>query len=217
MSHSDDGVVLLHGILLSRHSMALLARFLKKQGFRVLNLDYPSTRQSLDALAEGIHLPISEFSAAVAGKIHFIGFSMGGLLIRAYLAKHRPENLGKVLMIGTPNGGSEMANMLQHNRLYRKIYGPAGQQLITDQSAFSHVFGKVDYELGILAGEARFDPVASYVFKKPNDGKVSVESTKLEGMSAHHVLKTSHTLFPYRPRVWRYAVEFLKDGTFASH
>ena len=74
--------------------------------------------------------------------VHFVGYSMGGLIIRAYLQKYRPQHLGRVVMLGTPNQGSEVADAIRHFWLYRRFYGPAGQELITDQTAFAHLFDR---------------------------------------------------------------------------
>lgn len=208
-----DGVVLLHGIFRTKRSMASMARFLEREGFRVLNLGYPSTKHTLEGLADHIQPQIEQFAKKVKA-IHFVGYSMGGLVIRVYINRHRPANLGRVVMVGTPNGGSECADTLQHVGLYKKFYGPAGQQLITDQQEFAHIFGKVDYDAGVIAGNFPLDFIASYIIGKPNDGKVSVESTHLPGQKAHKVIHADHTFFPTNRTMWKYALQFLKEGTF---
>lgn len=209
-----EGVILLHGILRTRRSMAGLARFLESQGYEVLNLGYPSRRLPIEAIVERIHPCIMDFSGKLSGPVHFVGYSMGALLIRAYLHQHRPANLGRVVMIGPPNHGSEVADFLQHWRVYRWLYGPAGQQLITDQSAFAHLFGRAEYELGILAGTRSIDPISSRIIREPNDGKVSVESTKLEGMRDHFIIPCTHTFFPHNRAAWHQVGHFLKEGRF---
>jgi triacylglycerol esterase/lipase EstA (alpha/beta hydrolase family) len=210
---AKDGVVLLHGIFRTHRSMASFARFLERSGFAVLNLGYPSTKYSIEALADNIHPQISAFAARVT-KLHFVGYSMGGLLIRAYLNKHRPEKLGRVVMIGTPNQGSEVADFLQNWRLYQKLYGPAGQQLITKQDSFSHYFGQVDYELGVIAGDRPIDIISSRIIRKPNDGTVSIDSTKITGMKDHVVVSSSHTFFPTHKQAWHQTLCFLQRGQF---
>ena len=100
--------------------------------------------------------PVSRVAAAPSGALHVVAHSMGGLLARAYLARHRPARLGRVVMLGTPNGGSEVADLLRGWPLYRLVFGPAGQQLVTAQAeALRAAFGAVDYELGSLAGTGR--------------------------------------------------------------
>lgn len=193
-----------------------LAHMLEREGYRTLNLDYRSNRAPLETLAEEIHPAIAAFAASFSGAVHFVGYSMGGLLIRAYITRHRPANLGRVVMLGSPNQGSEVADFVQNWRLYRRIYGPAGQQLVTRQQSFAALFGVVDYPLGILAGTSGWlDPLGSALIRAPNDGKVSVASTKLPGMRDHRTLRVTHTFFPHARNAWREVLHFLKMGRFS--
>lgn len=210
-SGQQEGVVLLHGLLRSNRSMCGLEEFLQQYGFAVLNIDYPSTRLSIEQLVEYIRPAIAALDCA---KINFIGYSLGGLLTRAYLHKYTC-NVGRVVMFGPPNHGSEIADLLQHTFLYRKVCGPAGQQVITNQTAFANIFGAVSYELGIIAGSGTIDPISSYLIKEPSDGKVSIKSTMLEGMQDHVVLPVSHFFMPSNKEVWRQALHFLQHGKFA--
>ena len=116
---AKDGVVLLHGIFRTYRSMEKFAAFLKQNHFKILNIDYPSTRHSIESLATLIHPEIAAFAQSISGKVHFVGYSMGGLLIRAYLHRYRPANLGRVVMVGTPNQGSEVADLLRYFPPYR--------------------------------------------------------------------------------------------------
>ncbi|MBX9726439.1 MAG: alpha/beta hydrolase [Rickettsiales bacterium] len=209
-----DGVIILHGIFRTHRSMRRLANFLEKEGFKVLNLDYPSTKYSIEALAGIIHPRITAFAESIPGKVHFVGYSMGGLVIRAYLHCYKPRNLGRVVMIGTPNQGSEVADFLQNRKLYHMLFGAAGQQLITNQSGFVHHFGETDYEVGVIAGNRPVDLISSRIIGKANDGKVSIESTKLIGMKDHVIVPSSHTFFPSNLQMWRQSLAFLKYGKF---
>ncbi|GHM58930.1 MAG: hypothetical protein sL5_10220 [Candidatus Mesenet longicola] len=164
-----------------------------------------------------IHKDISQFASSVTGKVHFVGYSMGGLLIRAYFKKYKPDKLGRVVMIGTPNHGSEVADFLKNFMLYKKLYGPAGQQLITNQDGFKEIFANTDFELGIIAGNKSIDPISSKLINKPNDGKVSVDSTKLEGAKDHIVLPCNHTFFPSNKQMFKQVLSFLKFGKFIQN
>src|SRR5262249_10934198 len=127
------GVVLLHGIAVGSWTLKRLQRALEAEGFATLNLDYASRRKRLDALAADCHPAISGFAEEHGGPIHLVGHSMGGLLARVYVNKYRPEQLGRVVMLGTPNGGSEVADLLKDLAIYRTVFGPAGLQLTTEQ------------------------------------------------------------------------------------
>lgn len=213
-SNTKERVVVLHGILRSERSMSGLANFIQSHGYDVLNLGYPSTKLDLAALTAHVHNDAHAFVQNAPGKIHFIGYSMGGLLIRAYLHAHKLEALGRVVMLGTPNHGSEVADFIQRWKIYQKFYGPAGQQLITNQSAFASLFGNIDFELGVLAGTRSIDPISSWIIGKPNDGKVSVASTRIDGMKDHLTIRATHTFFPNNKTAWRQTLHFLKHGAF---
>ncbi|UWU28677.1 alpha/beta hydrolase [Rhizobium sp. WSM1274] len=215
----NDTVLLFHGIARTKKSMAKLAGFLSAHGYRVVNVGYPSTKFSISDLVDIIR-PEIDGAAKEAGddRVHFVGYSMGGLIVRAFLRNYRPANLGRVVMVGTPNSGSQIADFLKNWPLFRKVYGPAGQQLITDQTAMTELFGTVDYELGIIAGNRTIDPVSSLIIglRVPNDGKVSVESTRLDGASAHIVIPANHTFLPVNKTMWSQTLSFLRDGRFTS-
>jgi pimeloyl-ACP methyl ester carboxylesterase len=170
---------------------------------------------SLAELAEEVHGPIAAFASRVS-RVHFVGFSMGGLLIRTYLKVHRPSDLGRVVMIGTPNSGSEVADLLKDRRLFLSLLGPAGQQLVTKQDAFRHLFEDEGYELGVIAGRNVVNPVAAAIFKSPNDGKVSVASAVLPGCRDHIVLRTNHTLIALLGKTHAETVGFLRTGRFSE-
>ena len=115
-----------------------LEKALQRAGFATLNLDYESRKKPLDAARRWTSIPPSPRSRrASAGPIHFVTHSMGGLLARVYIARYRPARLGRVVMLGTPNGGSEIADRLKDVALYRAFFGPAGLQLL-DHRATPH-------------------------------------------------------------------------------
>jgi pimeloyl-ACP methyl ester carboxylesterase len=213
-----DTVVLLHGIKKTSACMRKFEAHLQSQGFLTKNVDYPSTRYSIEQLAEIVGLEVEDAAESNQdGRIHLIGHSMGGLVIRAMLKSYRPTNLGRVVMVGTPNNGSQVADFLKTVPLYKMAYGPAGQQLVTDQTAFAGIFGPVDFELGIIAGNRTVDPVSSLLlgYRRPNDGKVTVESTRLAGAADHITIAATHTFIPSNRLMWRQAVSFLQEGRFS--
>lgn len=121
-------------------------------------------------------------------------------------------------MLGTPNGGSEIADRLHGWPPYRLVFGPAGQQLVTAQGeAMRDAFGAADYDLGILAGDRPLVPfAAALLLPGPNDGKVTVASTRLAGMADHRVIHTSHTRLASHPEAARATLSFLRSGSFGT-
>ena len=212
-ARSGDHVLLLHGIARTSRHMDVLAGALREEGYRVINLDYPSR-----------HLPIEDLSAHVAGKlaaavadagtVHIVGYSMGGLVARGLVRWHRPTNLGRVVQLASPNCGSEVADLVQNRWLYQEFYGPAGQQLVTTDDCHVDWLGGVDYDLGIIAGDSSIDPASSWVIDGPDDGKVAVRRTRLDGAADHIVLSANHTFFPQTEAVITQTIHFLKHGSF---
>jgi hypothetical protein len=68
--------------------------------------------------------------------------------------------------------------------------------------------------LGVIAGNRTWDPISSAMIQGPNDGKVSVESTKVPGLTDHIVISTSHTFIIYSREAWNQTLHFLKFGQF---
>ncbi|MGI3899473.1 MAG: esterase/lipase family protein [Janthinobacterium lividum] len=213
-----DGVLLLHGIARTSASMRALQRALEGEGYAVLNLDYRSRHLRLDALADAMHPAVARFADAYPGGLHVVAHSMGGLLARVYLARNRPARLGRVVMLGTPNGGSEVADALRGCPLYRLVFGPAGQQLVTTPDEVLRLsFGEVDYDLGVLAGDRPLIPLAAgLLLPGPNDGKVTVASTRLLGMADHCTVRTSHTRLVSHPEAIAATLRFLRHGRFGA-
>ncbi|WP_063692320.1 alpha/beta fold hydrolase [Bradyrhizobium stylosanthis] len=210
------GVVLLHGIARTSASLAKLERALQGSGFTTLNIDYPSRREPIADIADDIHPAIARLAERDA-PLHFVAHSMGGLVARAYIARHRPARLGRVVMLGTPNSGSEVADLLQGFSPYRAFYGPAGLELTTTPAAAPNVLPAIDYPVGVIAGNRFIDPVAGLlVLPKPNDGRVSVRSAMLPGMTDHVIVKASHTGLPRHPAAIEQTIAFLRDGRFRA-
>lgn len=211
-----EAIILLHGFGGHPVQTALLARRLRGAGFVVCNIGYPSWRWPIDRIVEHIHARIAPFAKAQVGPVHCVGHSMGGLVLRAYLARHRPPNLGRVVMLGTPNGGSEIADLLYRLRLHGPILYRAGDALRTRrQATVEQAFGSVDYPLGIIAGDRPMQAwLPGLVFRAANDGKVSVAATHLAGQADHLILPVAHTAMIYTRPVVDQVVHFLRDGQF---
>ncbi len=212
-----DYVVLIHGLGRTAWSMKRLDWTLTTEGYRVINVSYPSARLSIqDAADDWLAGVLAERASDRTVKIHFVTHSLGGIVLRQYLLEHQVENLGRVVMLAPPNHGSELADRLQHNRLYKLLTGPAGQQLGTGASSLPNQLGPAAFEVGIIAGDRSLNPCFSAWIPGLDDGKVSVRSTPLQGMQDFLLVHHSHTWMMWRKDVTAAVTRFLSSGRFCA-
>ena len=197
----------------TERSFAKMESILTDSGYVVINNSYPSTKHPIDELAT-LAIPAALEECPDSSIVHVVTHSLGGILIRAYLDSTSIESLGRVVMLAPPNHGSEVTDQLKNNSLYRWVNGPAGQQLGTDSTSLPNQLGGANFELGIIAGTKTVNPILSTMLPNPDDGKVSVESTKLEGMADHLELPASHTFIMRDDEAIRQTLYFLKTGNF---
>lgn len=206
-------VVLLHGIARTSLSMRPIEKALLKQSYEVLNIHYPSRSNNIMTLAKDVHQQLLALPLFEQKEVHFVTHSMGGLIVRALLAQQPLENVNRLVMLGPPNQGSEVADYFKNFRLFKAFYGPALQEMTT---LHAHSLPQLPnrYQVGIIAGNFTIDPICYFIIPSENDGKVSIESTKLAGMADHIVLNASHSLMMYNKRVIQQVCYFLAEGRF---
>lgn len=210
-------VVLLHGLARTRHSMHRMQAALRAAGFHTANIGYPSRSLPIEQLARpAVERGIAQCRRSGAATIHFVTHSMGGIVLRYYLARTKPAGLGRVVMLSPPNRGSEAADALMHSPLHRWYNGPAGQQLGTDAHSIPLRLPPVDYPLGVITGNrvALFDRWLARAIPGVNDGKVAVERAGAPGMSDFLVVPCAHTFIMREPTVIAQTLHFLANGAF---
>ena len=208
---SGDGVLLIHGITRSSKSMAGYRAPLEKAGWQVFPFDYPSTRVDLDASAEYLHQVIESLEGIE--RIHIVAHSMGGVVARTYRAKHRDERLHRLVLVGSPQNGAEMADLARDkaNVVFKTIFGPAGQQLITDQAGFLAKLPKPDVEFAVIAGGHPPNGINPLI-PGDDDGIVSVASTRLAGAADYLYVESLHLALNRNATAHAATVRFLKTG-----
>ncbi len=214
---ADECVVLLHGLGRTASSMDPLEDALLAEGYATANIDYPSRKATIAELAEqAVPAGLRQCRRQGTRRIHFVTHSLGGILIRFYLSRQRVPELGRVVMLSPPNKGSEVVDELHDNPVYRWINGPAGQQLGTGPEDLPNRLGPADYPVGVITGDKGeiWDYWFSGIIPGKDDGKVSVERARLEGMSDFLVVHRSHTYIMKAPEVIRQVLNFLREGRF---
>ena len=213
-AQAAECVVFLHGLARTSASMDKAAAVFEKSGFAVSNVQYPSTKYPIEELAPlAVEAGLAECPADSVK--HFVTHSLGAILIRYYLEQTEISNLGRVIMLAPPNKGSQVIDSLRHFPGFKAIHGPAVLQLGTDEESVPLMLGAVDYEVGVIAGTRTFNPILSQYLPNPDDGKVSVENTKVEGMTDFVMLPVSHPFIMKSPIAIAHAYAFIRTGRFA--
>lgn len=214
---ANELVILLHGLARSSHSMDKIQERLEDEGYATLNISYPSLKYSIKDQVEINIWPQIEANIAKGNysKVHFVGYSLGGLISRYIVENYSIANLGNIVQIASPNQGSDLAFALKNGHWYKKLFGPAGQDLAKGSPFIASLNKKVDYSLGVIAGTMTLNPITSiFMLDGKDDGTVTLKSTEIAGMKEHIKIHSSHTLILRHEQTIENVVSFLKSGNF---
>lgn len=214
-SETEDLVIILHGIGMHPLRMVWIERGLRRAGFETLNIKYPSRKMSIEDCAADTAKTITQSMAAPRLRTHFVTHSMGSLVALEMLQQNKMPGASRAVLIAPPYRGSEVADFLAENVLYRRVLGPAGQQLTTTYRKAIEYKIPPHVEIGIIAGNRAYEYPLFLPVMKPtgeHDGLVSVESTRYPGLKDHITLRMSHS-FLIEKSVAQ-TVHFLTHGRF---
>ena len=194
--------------------MAPIANGMPKDGYVHVMFEYPSTRVPLEKCAEYLHSVIE--SMTDVSQVSFVTHSMGGLVVRRYLKDHADPRLHRLVMLGTPNSGAEMADMLQKNFVFKAVLGPAGQELVTDPQGTIKSLPTPSIPFGIIAGGTGKDKGYNPLLEGDNDVTVTVASARLPGAADFLRVPRLHTFMMTDETVIRAVRHFIEHGRFFS-
>lgn len=208
---SGKAVLLIHGIGRSSKSMSPLVRPLQEDGYTVIPFDYPSTRIPIEESAGYLRKVIGSLEGIET--IDFVVHSMGGLVVRSYLAGEPDKRLRRMVMLGVPNQGAEMANLVENQPLFRAIYGEAGQQLVGGKAAFAAGLPTPRFEFAVIAGARGTEEGFNPLIPGDDDGTVTVASTRLPGARDFQTVNALHALLMGNRESLAATRHFLKTGS----
>ena len=209
-----ETVVLLHGLSRTPRSMKRLEAALSRSGYAVVNVGYRAGRRPIEDLSEDLGARLAELGGSPDRRVHFVTHSFGGILVRYYLKDRPLPNLGRVVMLSPPNGGSELADLLGKLPLVRKAGGPNRRRLGTDPAGLPARLGPVDFDLGVITGDRSINPLFSSLIPGPDDGFVAVERARVRGMTDFLVVPRTHAFIMQSRQVIAQTLKFLRDGSF---
>lgn len=205
---TQEMVILLHGLGRSRASLWPLARRLRRAGFQVRNFPYAPAFHRFDTLTCQLHDFIVEH--VKTPRYHLVGHSLGNILIRERFRVGYPSGLGRIVMLAPPNQPPKLARIMQGCPPFRLWSGESGKLLASPDFYARLPVPSVPF--GVIAGNKG----QRITFDEPNDGIVTVESTRLEGMTDHLILPCSHTFIMNSHAATDATVAFLRYGQFTS-
>ena len=211
---NGESVVVVHGLGRSPASMRLLVSRIEDAGYSVINFGYPSREEPIEELAALLGAEVEESFGEESGSVHFVTHSMGGVLVRSYLAQQPKPHSGRVVMLSPPNQGSEIIDAFADSELLRALLGPAGMELGTGSGGVASELGPVRYSLGVITGDRSLSLLGSWLIPGPDDGKVAVDRAAVEGSADFKVVHATHTFIMNRKDVAEDVVHFLENGKF---
>ncbi|MES2707779.1 MAG: alpha/beta fold hydrolase [Verrucomicrobiota bacterium] len=213
---AGDYVVLVHGMDWFRDTLKPTADFLNREGYRTINIRYPSRKVSgTEEAVNWVDKVVAERCTDPRRKIHLVAHSMGTVVVREYLAEHRPARLGHVVLLAAPNRGTPLASPLRWKPLGQMICPAAAGLGCGKKGIPLSEPVPVDFSPGILMGNRPgWFPYFSPFLPGPDDGVVPVSSGSLPGMAELRVLPASHTSMPRNAGVLSETLSFLRTGRF---
>lgn len=203
--------VFVHGLWLTGAESVLMRRRLAaRHGFECHSFSYRTTGRAMqDVVAQ-----LASFVARIdADQVHFVGHSLGGLVLYRYFETAPCAQPGRVVFLGSPTVKSRTAERVGRLPLLSSLIG----RMVSDELVVPH--GPREWrcprELGLIAGTRPLGLGRFFArFDEDCDGTIGVSETKLPGHSAHVTLPVSHMGMLASSVVAEQVGEFLAKGRF---
>lgn len=170
-------ILLVHGFFKNAKDMEAMATYLENLGYDTYSFNLPTTFKSMECIYKVFNTAFQQIDKSIYTKIHFVGHSMGGLIIQYYLSKHRIAHLGRCVFIGTPSQGTRLADIGLKIPFIAQILKPI-MVLHSNATPIPLPKNQPAPDIGIIAG-TNHRLITGMFLEKPNDGRVEVEATKL--------------------------------------
>ena len=206
-------VVILHGYGRTARHMRYLRAHLAECGYDVYTPTLPTFFRSVDACADILDGMLAEQNLDGYRRVHFVGHSMGGLIIRRYLADHALPNPGRCVLIGTPNGGTGLAKVAVDWLVPLVWISPAIDSFKPGGMVLPPPLNDPPPLMGAIAGTRR-SIFSDWLIEGENDGMVPVASVPFPGMDDFIELPFNHDELPFRDETAAAVERFLRDGRF---
>lgn len=207
---SGTAVIALHGILRSSQVWCDMEQAMKPDGVTFVRIDYPSTQKPIDEFAVQLQSVIHSLEGI--DEIHIVAHSLGGLVVRKWCQDYSDPRVKRLVMIGTPNCGAELADMLQKNWIFRGVFGPSGQQLVSNPEGFISQLARPTMEFAVIAGAQGTPDGYNPLIPGDDDGIVTLKSALLPGAVDSITVRGLHSFQPWNPEVIAATRRYLKTG-----
>ena len=214
---AQECVVLLHGLGRRSFSLNKIENALKNEGFKTLSIDYESRLLGVEYISKNLIYPkiLDLDHNCNCSKIHFVGYSLGGIITRYIIKNNKFDNLGRVVLIATPNSGSEYASVIKKYDFVKYFLGQTIEDLSKDSVIMRSIPEEVNYETGVISANFTLNFLSRFfILKDECDGTVTVESTKIRGMKDHIIIPSTHSLIIFNQKAIDNVVSFIKNGFF---
>ena len=203
--------ILVHGLWMSGLGLTVIKRRLAADGsLRAVPFSYPTIAGSM---SDHVCRLIDYARAHSGEQLHFVGHSLGGLVILRALQVTDDLPPGRAVLLGSPLQGSRTAQSFARLPFGRALLGGALAEECIEWSP-REWSGRRD--VGVIAGSMKFGLGRLLTrLDAEHDGTVTVEETRLPGAKDHMVLPASHTGLLLSAEVAAQTRYFLENGEFS--